>query len=150
MSRFQRGIRCPGVGANRYAEAARRGWFPHALVGMWFLGVAGCASTGEGGGVEDDKSAEPLYESLSGRDVALADGVLQTALESAVSGQPMTWDNPNTGNSGIVVPIRTYRIESSGIYCREYKEILRVSGHEVVYRDTACRTGEGVWKLVDA
>ena len=121
----------------------------HAFLGAWLLGASGCAATGELREPSDAVAGTALFEYMSGEDVLLADRILQDALETAASGQPMTWSNPQSGNSGIVVPIRTFRLDMKGVYCRDYKEILTILGRSETYRDTACRFDEGIWKLVD-
>ena len=42
------------------------------------------------------------------------------AFESAPTGQPVPWNNPDSGHSGQVTPTRTYQ-RAHGQYCRDYK-----------------------------
>ncbi len=144
---------CPGDPRRAPPDALTSTGFgerlSRAFLGAWLLGVSGCAATGDSRVPSAAIAEGALFEYMSGEDVLLADRILQSALETAASGQSMTWRNPDSGNSGIVVPIRTFRLDLHGVYCREYKEILNISGRSEVYLDTACRFEGGVWKLVD-
>ena len=87
-------------------------------------------------GVSLDR-ADRLY---AGR--AAADG-----LEHKASGEPTSWSNPDTGHSGTITPVNTYR-EPSGRYCREYQQTVTVGGRTEQAYGTACRQPDGSWKIV--
>ena len=70
------------------------------------------------------------------------------AFESVPSGQSVTWRNPDSGNSGVVTPMRTYQI-SSGQYCREYTQTIYIGGEKHQTYGTACRQPDGTWKIVN-
>lgn len=105
--------------------------------------AASCATTSpsQSTGPND----EPLYQKMSDDDVALADAAVQRSLESQLSEETLSWRNPASGNSGSVTPLRTYRA-SSGVYCREYREMLFVSNESESYREVACRRDGGFWQ----
>jgi surface antigen len=71
----------------------------------------------------------------------------QKALETTPSGKSVAWRNPDTGNNGTVMPVRTYR-STSGQYCREYQQTITVGGQTHQAYGTACRQPDGSWKIV--
>ncbi|MCB1859733.1 MAG: hypothetical protein KDI63_15775 [Gammaproteobacteria bacterium] len=102
--------------------------------------VTACAGMPEG-----SSEGPPLYVLMSERDKALADQAAQEALEYLQSGKVLRWENPQSGNSGIVVPERTYYQKSQRKYCREYREIITVGNRSERYSDIACRNNKGNW-----
>ena len=68
------------------------------------------------------------------------------ALESEISGTEVSWTNPDSGNFGKMVPVRTWRTKS-GQYCREFQESITIDGATNVERGVACRTDDGLWKV---
>ncbi len=84
---------------------------------------------------------------LDERDKRMAAAAEQKALETAPSGTRVAWQNPDTGHSGTVTPIRTYQT-SSGQYCREYQTDVTVGGKSEKAYGTACRQPDGSWKIV--
>jgi len=68
------------------------------------------------------------------------------ALESAPTGQPSTWRNPDNGNQYTMTPTRTY--EASSGPCREYTIDAKVDGKPDKVQGTACRQPDGSWKTV--
>jgi surface antigen len=68
------------------------------------------------------------------------------ALESAPSGYTQTWKNPDSSNSGSITPTSTYQAQN-GQYCREYEQIITVSGETRQAFGTACRQPDGTWKV---
>jgi len=69
------------------------------------------------------------------------------ALETAKTGQNVSWSNPDTGSEYSVKPTRTYRL-SSGQYCRDYTTWGWIDGYETKLNGTACRMADGSWKTV--
>lgn len=89
-----------------------------------------------------------LYAALADGDRALAGEAVQTALETLPSRQTRSWRNPQTGASGFVTPLRTFKIES-GHFCREYQEAISTPTAAEARQFTACRQPEdGRWILV--
>lgn len=66
---------------------------------------------------------------------------------SAPVGQQITWNNPETGNSGTVTPIRD-GYASSGAYCREFQQTVTVGGQKQQAYGRACQQPDGSWKIV--
>jgi surface antigen len=69
------------------------------------------------------------------------------ALEAPV-GEPINWNNPDSGNYGQVQTVRDGRA-SSGAYCREYQHSISVGGRIQEAYGTACQQPDGSWKVVN-
>jgi len=61
--------------------------------------------------------------------------------------ETIIWNNPETGHSGSVTPIRDGR-RSSGQYCREFQSEINVGGQRERGYGTACQQPDGSWKIV--
>lgn len=85
---------------------------------------------------------------LDERDKRLASEAGQRALETAPSGHPVAWKNPDSGHSGTVTPTKTYQT-ASGTYCREYQTTVVIEGKPDKAYGTACRQADGTWKIVN-
>jgi len=69
------------------------------------------------------------------------------ALETAPTGNTVSWVNPDSGTAYAVTPTRTY--ETAGGPCREYTTEANIGGRiEHVY-GTACRQADGSWQIVN-
>ena len=66
------------------------------------------------------------------------------ALESAPTGQPTTWTNPDTGTRYTMTPTKTY--EASAGPCRDFTVDANVEGKPEKVSGTACRQSDGSWK----
>ncbi len=62
-------------------------------------------------------------------------------------GQKVTWNNPGTGNSGIITPVRD-GYDNTGSYCREFQQTITVGGQKQQGYGTACQQRDGTWKIV--
>lgn len=77
---------------------------------------------------------------------------LQRAQYSAYNapvGETITWNNPESGNSGTFTPVRDGR-SSSGAYCREFQQTVNVGGRRQQAYGTACREPDGDWRIVNS
>lgn len=86
-------------------------------------------------------------KSLDRADRAYAQQAHKQALAAPV-GQTITWNNPESGNSGTVTPVRDGTDQASGAYCREYQQTVTVGGKTEQAYGTACRQPDGTWKIV--
>lgn len=77
---------------------------------------------------------------------AMSDTV-QYALENNKSNQSSDWVNPDTGNSGGIVPVRTFTDAQHGP-CREFISTIVIGGEEQQGYGTACRQPDGSWQIV--
>lgn len=85
-------------------------------------------------------------KSLDRADLAYAEQANQRAY-SAPIGQTISWNNPDTGHSGTVTPIRDGST-SDGRYCREYTQTIYVGGQKESGHGTACREPDGTWQIM--
>jgi surface antigen len=84
--------------------------------------------------------------SLDEADRARAVQTAGVALDRNPDGQPASWSNPDTGNSGSTTPIRSY--QTNGTYCRDYQTTIVSGGQTRSGTGTACRQPDGTWKIV--
>ncbi len=66
---------------------------------------------------------------------------------SARLGETITWNNPRSGNSGSITPLRD-GTSTSGQYCREYQQSVTVGGKTESGYGTACRQPDGSWRVM--
>jgi len=71
----------------------------------------------------------------------------QSSLERYPSGQSATWRNPDSGHWGTVTPVSTYQGEG-GRNCREFEQTIYIDGQPEQATGTACRQGDGTWKII--
>lgn len=65
------------------------------------------------------------------------------ALEDSPGGQPVTWQDPDTGVSGVVVAAPPYQVGSQN--CRQYTHTVTINGVKEKARGAACRNKDGSW-----
>ena len=87
-----------------------------------------------------------IGESLDKVDKLHAKRAQSQALAAPI-GQPISWRNPDSGNSGAVVATREGTNRASGAYCREYQTTITVDGQNQTAFGTACRQPDGAWKM---
>ena len=92
-----------------------------------------------------------LVGSELGRSLDKADMVFasqaNTQAHTAPLGEAIAWNNPQTGNSGAVTPVRDGN-DSTGKYCREYQQTIYVGGQQETGYGIACEQPDGSWKIV--
>ncbi len=66
---------------------------------------------------------------------------------TAPIGETITWNNPDSGNSGTVTPMRD-GTSGSGAYCREFQQTVTIGGRTEQAFGTACRQPDGSWQIV--
>jgi surface antigen len=86
-------------------------------------------------------------KSLDHADQQYAHQASQRAFETAPTGQPVAWNNPDSGHGGTVTPTRTYEA-APGQPCREYQTTVTIDGRSEQAYGTACRQPDGSWKVV--
>src|SRR6056297_2608486 len=97
--------------------------------------------------------AGALFGQEIGRSLDRADRIAmgqnaQDSLEYAPSKETTTWNNPDSGNSGAMTPLRTYQTET-GRYCREYRQTVYIGGQQQEAYGTACRQPDGTWQIIN-
>lgn len=85
--------------------------------------------------------------SLDKADMAYANQASARA-NSAPIGERISWNNPQSGNSGTITPVRDGR-DNSGRYCREYQQTITVGGRKESAYGTACQSANGDWEIVN-
>ena len=126
-----------------------------AIMGAGLGGLAG-SFIGDGGGQLVAVAVGTMVGAIMGSEVgksldradrlALAQAQRE-ALEYGQSGVSTTWKNPDSGNSGEIVPQRAYR-QPDGVFCREFVQVIVVGGEMEAAYGTACRQSDGAWKLI--
>lgn len=121
-----------------------------AFGGAAFGGLIAAAAGGGGAAIAGAVIGGALLGGLAGnmldqRDKRMAAEAQQRALETAPTGQPVAWTNPDSGHSGTVTATRTY--QSGGGYCREFQNDVVIGGKSEKAYGTACRQPDGSWKV---
>ena len=126
-----------------------------ALVGAGLGGLAG-SFIGDGGGQLVAVGVGTMLGAILGSEVgksldradrlAMAQAT-HTALEYGESGNPTTWTNPDTGNSGEIVPQGAVR-RVDGTPCREFWKTVTIAGERQQAYGTACRQADGSWRII--
>ncbi|SMH60140.1 RT0821/Lpp0805 family surface protein [Azospirillum agricola] len=114
------------------------------LLGSRFGGGAGKVATTAVGTLLGAYAGNLLGRRFGDADQTRASDAEERAVSS---NQAITWNNPQSGYSGNVQPTRTYQ-DSNGQTCRDYTHTVTIDGKREVARGTACRQGDGNWKLV--
>lgn len=70
-----------------------------------------------------------------------------TRAHSAPIGESVSWNNPESGNRGVITPVRDGE-SSNGRYCREYKQTIFVDGRQETAYGTACENTDGSWEII--
>ena len=133
--------------------------FTKENVGTVLGGITGAvigAQFGKGSGQVAAAAAGTLIGAFVGREVGrslsradqAAANHAQTQAQTAPVGQPISWSNPESGNSGTVTPTRDGK-DASGNQCREYRTTVTVGGKQEEAYGTACRQPDGSWRVVN-
>ncbi|MDB5477984.1 MAG: hypothetical protein JWM96_479 [Alphaproteobacteria bacterium] len=139
------GSAAPGTfGANKTTAGG--------LAGAGLGGLAG-AQFGKGNGRLWTTGAGVLLGALAGSSVGASldkadESYAQRGFSQAVAapvGQPITWSNPQSGNSGSYVTTRTG--SRNGLPCREFQQTIVVGGRSQQAVGQACQNGDGTWQI---
>lgn len=71
-----------------------------------------------------------------------------TQAQQGPLGETVVWNNPDSGHSGSVTPVRD-GTSTSGLYCREFQQTVTVGGQTQTAYGTACRQPDGTWRIVE-
>jgi len=71
----------------------------------------------------------------------------QKGLKESSDGQVVDWHNPETGNSGIFRPSRSFNL-GDGRYCRQYRTTVSFDKSVHSGDGMACRNADGQWEVV--
>jgi surface antigen len=87
-----------------------------------------------------------IGKSLDQADIAYHNQATEKAYTAPLN-QTIAWNNPESGHSGSVTPVREGRQASTGNLCRQYKQTIVVDGKAETATGTACQTNDGNWVL---
>jgi len=116
------------------------------LLGSQFGGGTGKLATTAAGVFIGALVGSEIGRSLDRADRAYARAAVNQA-QTAPIGETITWENPRSGNSGAVTPVRD-GTSSSGQYCREFQQTITVGGKRQQGYGVACRQPDGTWRIV--
>lgn len=110
---------------------------------------------GKGGGRVAATAVGAVLGGLLGNSIgASLDNADRAQMASAESraynapvGQQITWNNPQSGNSGVIVPVRD-GYDRGGAYCREFNQKVTIGGQTQSAYGTACQQPDGSWKII--
>lgn len=96
----------------------------------------------------------PVGKDLDGVDDVYAERSAQLTLEFDQDGTARGWTNPETGTTGAVKPVRTFK--KAETYCREFEQTLQVrergskdvKAQAEAKGQVACRQPDGKWKFL--
>ena len=120
---------------------------------LWQVGlplaasVLGAMGAGGGAGLVSGQRAggrEARIIAQIARDQLLRGAALAQALDRTVSGETVAWRNPDSGSSGTVTPLRTFRARD-GRWCREYEQAIDGPAGPERLVGIACRDA-GAWR----
>lgn len=89
-----------------------------------------------------------IGKSLDRADMVYAERAVQQA-HTALIGETVSWNNPESGHSGSVTPVRDGYSKTTNSYCREYEQTIYVDGRQEVGYGTACQRSDGRWEIVN-
>jgi surface antigen len=89
-----------------------------------------------------------IGKSLDQADIAYHNQAVEKAYTAPLN-ETISWNNPESGHSGSVTPIREGRQASTGHLCRQYKQAIFVNGKAETATGTACQNSDGTWSLTN-
>jgi surface antigen len=141
------GVLGGGSGFNKQEVGTVLGGIGGAVAGAQFGKGDGRLVTTAIGALLGAGIGNSIGGSLDKADVAYNNRTAQTAFETGQSGQSLPWNNPKSGNSGVITP-SNYYTGSNGQYCREFNQKITVGGKTESGYGTACRQPDGTWQIV--
>lgn len=137
---------CTATGGQKQTGGTLLGAGLGALAGSQIGGGSGKLAAVAIGTLGGAFIGNSVGKSLDRADRLHAQRAAQNA-HSAPIGQPVVWRNPDSGNRGVVTPVREGRQTSTGAYCREYQKSVTVNGQTQEAYGTACRQPDGSWQI---
>lgn len=83
--------------------------------------------------------------SMDKTDILMAQNARNFALENNRVNSQAAWKNPDSGNSGIIYPTKTYARGDQP--CREFTQEINIGGTIQTGYGKACRMADGSWQL---
>lgn len=136
-----------GGGLDKSDVGTGLGAIGGAVIGSSFGKGNGRVVGGVIGGLLGAGIGHEIGASLDRADMNYYSRAQQQALENSQPGQPLPWNNPKSGHSGVIVPAAPYQADN-GQYCREFTHKINVGGRSETGYGTACRQPDGSWQIV--
>jgi len=135
-----------GTPLDQFGQKSQLGAVLGATGGGLLAAAAGGGSTGIAAGVLlGGLTGGVVGNNLDNQDRRFMQQASQRALETAPTGKPTTWKNPDGGHSGSFTPTRTIE-RADGSYCREYQQTITIGGEQQQGVGSACRLPDGSWR----
>jgi len=138
---------CESTGGPKQSGGTLIGGIGGAVAGAQFGRGEGQLAAVAAGTLLGALLGSEVGRSLDKADLVYADRANQQAL-SAVLGQRIQWNNPQTGNFGTVTPVREGTDTATGAYCREFHQTVTIGSKTEQAYGTACRQPDGTWKVM--
>lgn len=84
-----------------------------------------------------------LGKAIDERDRLIQNQTLNHVITQDIK-QPVSWTNPDTGNTGRIVVQPSYQYKP----CKEYTSTIFVDGRSETEKGTACPNSDGTWSVV--
>ena len=88
-------------------------------------------------------SDDPLKE-FTEEDWQIANGAFDAAIDHNADAEAETWENPKTGSSGSVTPLKTFKDPDGGT-CRLMQIINQAKRQQSQYSMSFCRGDDNMW-----
>ena len=140
---------CGGMGENETAGSIIGG-VAGAVVGNQFGSGDGKTAATAVGAVIGAMVGGNIGRSLDETSRLRAGASAERALETADVGEAITWENPDNAGGPAYGSTTVTRqgATSDGRTCREFQQTVIIGGREEQSYGTACRDGNGDWKIV--
>lgn len=127
-------------------EGVGKSWkLPLAMAASFFmLGIGGWLGS-QMAGHSLDQGLITASQFQNG-DLRMMVSAFSEAMEQQPSGVGTEWSNPENGTSGLILPVRTYKMDD-GTYCREYTKRVVIKESQTEERGIACRRASGNWQI---
>lgn len=137
---------CTGKEGTKQTVGTLGGAAAGGLIGSQFGSGKGRLAATAFGALIGALVGSQVGRSMDEADQAKAAQALDQAAQAPV-GETITWNNPDSGHSGTVTPVRE-GTSDSGEYCREFEQTVTIGGKTEQAYGTACRQPDGSWKIV--
>ncbi len=138
---------CESMGGQKQTGGTLTGGAAGAIAGAQFGSGSGPIAAAAVGTLLGALVGSEVGRSLDKADLNYANQANQRA-QTAPIGQPIQWNNPQSGNYGTITPVRDGTDTQSGAYCREFQQRVTIGGKTESAYGTACRQPDGTWKVV--
>lgn len=138
---------CEGQQMNKETVGTVLGGVGGAVLGAQFGRGTGNLVGVAAGALAGAYLGNQMGKSLDKADQAAMAQASQRATTAPI-GQQVSWRNAESGNSGVITPVREGTMQGTGEYCREFQQDVTVGGKTEQAFGTACRQPDGSWRVV--